>query len=89
MIRTVLAADPVGCRLRGDSTDAGSEEAGRSGEDGPAGRALKLARSHLLRRSDGSVEVPDEDSEALRDLVRQRRGSQAGSALRAQHPFNQ
>ena len=56
---------------------------GRSGEDGPAGRVLKLARSH--RSGDlTAVWVPDKDSEALRDLVRQREAAKQDQ-LRARH----
>ena len=46
--------------------------------------ALKLARCH--RSGDlTAVWVPDEDSEALRDLVRQREAAKQDQ-LRARHP---
>ena len=56
--------------VRGDRADAGSGQGRRPGEDRSAG-CRKLARCY--RSGDlTAVWVPDEGSEALRDLVRAR-----------------
>jgi len=63
------------------SAVAGSEEA-RDKVKTDRRDALKLARSH--RSGDlTAVWVPDEGSEALRDLVRAREAAKAGSVARA------
>jgi len=81
-LRTVLATDAVGSQVRCGGARRWFREARGSGKDRPAD-ALKLARSH---RSDDltAVWVPDEGSEALRDLVRAREAAKQDQ-LRAKH----
>jgi hypothetical protein len=68
--------------VRGCGAEPGSEEAGDRVKTDRRD-ALKLARSH--RSGDlTAVWVPDEDSEALRDLVRQREAAKQDQ-LRARH----
>ena len=68
--------------MRGDGADAGSGQGRRPGEDGSAGCGEAGAQSSAGDLT--AVWVPDEGSEALRDLVRAREAAKQDQ-LRARH----
>src|SRR6266511_3464485 len=63
-VRAVLAAHRPRSALRRDRADAGAREAGRPGEDGPAGR--REAGGAVSRRALTPVWVPDQAQGAAR-----------------------
>ena len=70
-LRGASPTDGLGFRLRGGGAIADPQGAGRTDQDGSAGR-VQAGAVVAQRGVDAGVWVPDEEQEAMRDLVRAR-----------------